>query len=289
MRRIVSCIAAIALLAATMLPVSAQPAPTQSTCPYIAPGVVLTAAQWNYCFAIKNDTLGYTPLNLAGGTMTGPLITAPSVVGASGFNIPNGTAPTSPNAGDIWGVGPVLFAAPTAANPGQIVNQHFRSSIGSYTLTDTNAVQTVFNRVSGVSAITLPGSTGYFFELVYLLTNTGTTSHTWAVLFGGTATLTSGSMACWAVSSSSNAVSTPGMGYTATLASAYVVTAPQTSATENVTIKCNGRVNINAGGTFIPQIQASATPGGTETMLSGSFFSMWAIGTNAATSVGDWN
>ena len=38
----------------------------------------------------------------AGGTMTGALITAASVSGAAGLNIPAGTAPTSPNNGDIW-------------------------------------------------------------------------------------------------------------------------------------------------------------------------------------------
>ena len=38
----------------------------------------------------------------AGGTMTGGLITAASITGAAGFNIPVGVAPSSPNNGDMW-------------------------------------------------------------------------------------------------------------------------------------------------------------------------------------------
>lgn len=41
-------------------------------------------------------------LDLAGGTLTGPLITVASGTGAAGFRIPHGTAPTSPTNGDIW-------------------------------------------------------------------------------------------------------------------------------------------------------------------------------------------
>jgi hypothetical protein len=71
-------------------------------------GQIPTAAQWNSYFANKLDYNGYTPLNPAGGTMTGPLTTAPSTTGAAGFNIPAGTAPTSPNNGDIWNTGTLL-------------------------------------------------------------------------------------------------------------------------------------------------------------------------------------
>lgn len=65
-------------------------------------GQVPTAAQWNSYFIAKQDTLGYVPLNSAGGTMTGLLITAASSSAASGFRILQGTAPTSPVNGDMW-------------------------------------------------------------------------------------------------------------------------------------------------------------------------------------------
>jgi hypothetical protein len=99
-------IRAILILLVVMFAPAIVVAPTtavaQSGCAAIAPGAVLTAGQWNACFSFKQDALGYVPCNLSGCTLTGPLITAPSTTLNAGFNVPPGTAPTSPNAGDIW-------------------------------------------------------------------------------------------------------------------------------------------------------------------------------------------
>ena len=51
----------------------------------------------------------------------------------------------------------------------------------------------------------------------------------------------------------------------------------------------NGTVSINAGGTFTPQYQLSAAPGGAYSTVAGSYFAIWPIGTAGAnTSVGPW-
>lgn len=267
--------------------VNAQPAPTATACPYIAFGAVLTAAQWNYCFQIKNDNLGYTPLNIASGTMTGPLITAASVSGGAGFNLPPGVAPGIPNNGDVWETSVGLFAQINGST-GIISNYQFERLISNYTLSNVNTAQKSLNGTTN-GAVTLPAATGYRFKLKYLITNTGTTTHQWQVLFGGTATLTSGTMSCVAVSSTSSAMAATSQGYTTTLSTAYTVTAASTSATENVTIDCDGTVNINAAGTLIPQVQLTAATGIAATMLSGSFFEAWAQGSNVVVSVGGWN
>jgi hypothetical protein len=73
-------------------------------------GFVPSAAQWNAAFAGKQDQLAYTPLNKGGDTLTGPLITVASTALAAGFNVPPGTAPSSPNNGDIWNNGANFFA-----------------------------------------------------------------------------------------------------------------------------------------------------------------------------------
>lgn len=70
--------------------------------PGLTYGQVPTAGQWNGYFAAKQDVLGYTPLNQAGGTMLGPLKTAAPTNSAAGFSILQGVAPNSPNNGDIW-------------------------------------------------------------------------------------------------------------------------------------------------------------------------------------------
>jgi microcystin-dependent protein len=73
-----------------------------SACPPISYGQVWTAGQWNACLASIQGPLGYTPVNKAGDTMLGPMITAPSNTTVAGFNLPQGAAPSAPNNGDMW-------------------------------------------------------------------------------------------------------------------------------------------------------------------------------------------
>ena len=77
--------------------------------PNLYQGQVPSAAQWNSYFAAKQDLLRYTPLNSAGGVMSGELVTAASSATGSGFNIPQGIAPNAPNNGDIWATAAGLF------------------------------------------------------------------------------------------------------------------------------------------------------------------------------------
>ena len=65
-------------------------------------GQVPTAGQWNAEFAGKQDDLGYTPVNQAGDTMEGPLVTAPSTADAANFVMPEGIAPNVPANGNLW-------------------------------------------------------------------------------------------------------------------------------------------------------------------------------------------
>jgi hypothetical protein len=51
-----------------------------------------------------------TDLPLAGGTLTGKLITTASVTGTAGLNLPQGTAPSAPVNGDVWATSSGVFA-----------------------------------------------------------------------------------------------------------------------------------------------------------------------------------
>ena len=73
-------------------------------------GQVPTAGQWNSFFAGKQDALGYVPLNVAGGVMTGRLVTAPPGAATAGFNLTPGTVPANPLNGDLWATPAGLFA-----------------------------------------------------------------------------------------------------------------------------------------------------------------------------------
>lgn len=176
------------------------------------------------------------------------------------------------SAGTVWNYSPVAFISLTS----------------SYTPTMTATTPNqVFNSTTS-GQITLPGSQTWQFEAVYLITNTGTTSHTWGVLFGGTATLTSIAYVAQAETATSNALTAVSQIY-ATAATNTVVTAASTSATENVIIKLNGIVRINGAGTFIPEVQTSATPGGTQTILTNSYFLMRQLGSNTNGYIGNWS
>lgn len=96
-------IAAALLLA--LLPLAA----VAQTSPNLTKGQVLTAGQWNALFAGKQDTLGYTPLNSAGGSMTGRLVTAAASASVAGFNLPPGATPASPINGDLWTTSSGIF------------------------------------------------------------------------------------------------------------------------------------------------------------------------------------
>ena len=183
---------------------------------------------------------------------------------------------------------PRLTRIDSAGNVWPVQEMFICALSSNYVLANSTSAQAAFNATTN-GAITLPASSSYFFEANYIITNTGATSHTWAVLFGGTATLTSGQLVAQAISNTSNAVGTSSVGYTSTLGTAFTVTAASTSTTENVSISLSGIVRINAAGTLIPQVKLSAAPGGTQTMLANSFIMFTPFGSNTATTLGAWS
>src|ERR1700757_1391322 len=124
-----------------------------------------------------------------------------------------------------------------------------------YTLTDSNAAQKAFNATSN-GAITLPANSGYLLEAEYLLNSTGTTAHTWAVLFAGTATITaldfivhgrSGITSAATLTADQSVSQANAAGSLPT--TALVCTASQ-SAADFVILSIRGTLRINAAGTF---------------------------------------
>lgn len=58
---------------------------------------------------LRKDTATRSIVTNDGATFAGRVVTAASAAGAAGLNIPAGTAPTSPSAGDLWGTTTGLF------------------------------------------------------------------------------------------------------------------------------------------------------------------------------------
>lgn len=122
-----------AVVAAALFPAAAL---AQSGCPTIINGAVLTAGQWNACFAAKQNTLGYVPINKAGDTMLGSFGTAPTTALKSGLNIPPGTAPTSPVNGDFWSTAVGFYGRVNGVTVGPFTN----ATSGSFSATTPLAV-----------------------------------------------------------------------------------------------------------------------------------------------------
>lgn len=172
----------------------------------------------------------------------------------------------------------------------------FMTSLASdYTLADSNTAQKAFN-ASTNGAITLPASSSYLLEATYMITNTGTTSHTWGVLFAGTATITAldftvtgrtGVTSQATLTAVTSASQSNGSG--SLPSTNLVATAASVSATENVLLDIKGTLRINASGTFIPQIKLSAATTVAATMKRGSFIRLTPFGADTAAVLGNWS
>jgi hypothetical protein len=111
----------LAVAGALALALLSAPAFAQ-TIPNLTQNQKLTPAQWNNLFASKQDTLGYIPLNSAGGTMTGRLITAVSGATTAGLNLTPGTAPASPANGDLWTTSAGIYVRINGSTVGPLIS-----------------------------------------------------------------------------------------------------------------------------------------------------------------------
>ena len=199
-----------------------------------------------------------------------------------------GTNMTTPSAGAFEYDGVVFYGSPQSNQRGVIAAEQFIALASNYTGTDDANAQKVFNSSTN-GAVTLAASTTYMVEGVYYITRSaGTTSHTLSTLFALSGTLTSIAYTAETTSTTGNALGAVSRIY-ATGATATVVTAASTDATENITVTIRGIVRTNSAGTFTPQIQYSAAPGGAPTILANSFFKLTPMGNSSVATVGNWS
>lgn len=169
----------------------------QSACPTFSYGIVLTAAQWQACFDEKQPALGYIPVNKAGDTMLGPLITAPSSSTVAGFNITPGSAPSSANNGDVWVTASGLYVFVNGAAIGPLISKALFEFPAICSGLSTTAV-TTYCQVTGTvaasstaSLVTMIASRAETFANLYVANSTfpGTgNSHAFTLMVNGTAT-----------------------------------------------------------------------------------------------------
>lgn len=156
-----------------------------------------------------------------------------------------------------------------------------------FTGTDVATAQPVFGTTQ--DAVLLKATRNYRFKAVYNITRAaGAVSHTTGVLFGGTATFINVDGIAKVSNPTGNILSAVSQ-ISFAVATETVITAANTSTTENVRVELEGIIRTNAAGTLIPQFKYSAAPGGAPTVKRGSFFEIWPIGEGGQSWTGDWS
>ncbi len=233
-----------------------------------------------------NNPIKTTSTKLSFVPSTG-MLTATSMTHGAGTTsqaplyLTSGTNMTTAAAGTVEYDGKALYFTPATSQRAVVdASQWFRLD-SSLSLTDNSTAQAWL----GVG-VTLSGSTVYEFEGQFVMTNSGSTSHTESLAFAGTATINNIAYGSSRMGDATGAAN--GRTKWITSASATAVTgALAAAATAIYTIR--GTVSINAGGTFIPQFKQSAANGGTLVISQGAWFRIAPIGAAGANvSVGAW-
>jgi len=192
-------------------------------------------------------------------------------------------------AGQIEYTSPIFTGTPIGTQRGIVPTQQYYRLDAALVGSNATGAQSIF----GVG-VTLSASTVYEFEIVSAFSKTaGTTSHTFATNFGGTATLNN---IAYHNIGKSNATSLVTISTSDTVqvfgqtASAVVITGAISTATFTMIVVMKGTVSVNAGGTFIPQYTLSAAPGGAYSTQIGSYIRINPLSASgAATNVGTWS
>ena len=232
-----------------------------------------TASDFNISFRAASGNVVVTPVP-AGNTTVAP------VVLSSGTNLSTAAA------GSMEYNGATLLFTPISTQRGVVPGIQFYSLNANNVGVNGTANQSIF----GVGT-TLSSSTIYRFQLLWHPFKTaGTTSHTMAVSFGGTANVNwIAYESRWNATTAYNTQAGGGSYQTGTSLSPVIVTSARTSANEYASVRIAGLVSINSGGTLIPQYSLSAAPGGAYTVLAGSWMEIYpvsAAGSNV--SIGTW-
>lgn len=249
----------------------------------------LTLAQGNILGRLTGAGTGAAVEIPVGFDSSGHMTLSAGSTSAAPLNLTSGTNLTSAAAGAIEYDGKVIYATPQGTQRGVVTGaQYYRLNSGVAGSNATGA-QSLF----GVG-VTLSASTVYKFEAeVFLSKTAGATSHTISILFGGTATVNNIAYVLYSSSittqSTYNYIDTSVAAGVVTQATATVSSTATAAAAVARHYKISGTVSINAGGTFIPQYQLSAAPGGAYTTNTNSTFFIYPVGAAGSNiSVGAW-
>lgn len=207
-----------------------------------------------------------------------------------GFTTGGAALKTTSAAGDMEvNSGGILYYSTAGSERGILGSEQFIVLTSANTLTSQTGVQPIFDGGGGPTngRLTVAASRSYWFELSMDITNMSTTTGTFSLSFGGTATLTN---IRYQVLSRKGTLTTAG---NAELLSYNVATAsPQGSTGTAVqgTAYYTGIIRVNGAGTLIPQLSFTTVAGAVTPIVSSeSFLRLRCIGTNTVVTVGNWD
>lgn len=201
--------------------------------------------------------------------------------------LPNIALAGTASAGMLEYNGTAPFFTPLGTQRGVIPGMQYYRLNSDLAGSNASGNQSVFGK-----SCTLSSNTVYRYEYFISLTKSaGTTSHSIYLLFGGTCT---NNNIFTSVQYSYNTV-TPYVGSTNIAIGGYnsvtglAGTAAMTAASNQYVCQGFGSISVNAGGTFTPQYNLSAAPGGAYSTTAGSYFLIYPIGAAGAdVNVGTW-
>jgi hypothetical protein len=201
------------------------------------------------------------------------------------------TTLTTPYAGTLEYDGKAPYFTPQSVQRGIVPGMQYYVTSAQVVGSNATGAQSIL----GVG-VTLSSNTFYAFEGQFnFFKNAGTTSHTFSFQWGGTATsyrlvtnvLSTNSASGYVTVNSTRNV----FQHVMESASATPLTGAITSAFYTVNIRVRGFINVNDGGTLIPQYALSAAPGGAYSGSATNYMSIWPIGAGGSgvvVNVGTW-
>lgn len=212
-----------------------------------------------------------------------PAATATASTAPLKFTSSAGTVLTTAEAGAVEYDGKTVFITPEASNRGVAPAVHYITLVSDYTtVSGSTALQKLFNSTTN-GALTVGGSTTYFFECDFTLATLSATSGTFSFGLLGTATYTR--VKYWAFAKKATAGASAPLYTVGTAATATALVTANTTTSGSATLR--GKLVIGNGGTIIPAFaisQASAA-----VVQADSSFRIWAAGTNTEVEIGNWS
>jgi hypothetical protein len=216
---------------------------------------------------------------------TAPVFAAGSTTANTHPEFTSGSLLTTAEAGAMEFVAPVLYASPANSCRASWPATMWASNTADFTMGNVATAQPWLAAAN--DTLTLPGGNAtYFFEMLYAVEAMGATTRTTGMLFGGTATISAIRYKALIQTGAANALGTTQSTKMCAAATIQILNATATTAAEYIT--ASGIIRVTTTGTLIPQIQWSANPTGTILCKAGSYFRIWAAGTDSAAAVGNW-